>query len=275
MPTRRAILATSTFLASSRLAAQSILELPPPRPGIRFAYGASEVQFAELRVPAGPGPHPVAIVIHGGYWRARYDLRHIAHLCDALTRQGVATWSLEYRRIGNPGGGWPGTLDDVRAGALYLKTIAAEQSINIKRVVATGHSAGGQLALWLARQKVLVLRAVVPLAAVSNLRRAWELKLSDTVVSEFLGGSPREVPERYRAASPIELLPLNVPQRILHGASDDVVPIEMSREYAAAAKKSGDDSKLIEIAGAGHFELIDPRSTVWPMVASSMLDFLQ
>ena len=273
MPTRRAILATSTFL-SSGLAAQSILELPPPRPGIRFAYGASEVQFAELRVPAGPGPHPVAIVIHGGYWRAHYDLMHIAHLCDALTQQGIATWSLEYRRIGNPGGGWPGTLDDVRAGALYLKTIAAEHLIDMNRVVATGHSAGGQLALWLAKQKVLVLRGAVPLAAVSNLRRAWELKLSDSVVSEFLGGSPQEVPERYRAASPIELLALNVPQRILHGTSDDVVPVEMSREYAGAAKKSGDDSKLVEIAGAGHFELIDPRSTVWPIVTSNMLDLL-
>jgi acetyl esterase/lipase len=274
MPTRRAILAASTFPVSGALAAQSILELPPPRPGIRIAYGTSDVQFGELRIPTGTGPHPVVIVIHGGYWRARYDLTHISHLCDALTRHGVATWSLEYRRTGNPGGGWPGTLDDVRAGAQYLKTIAAERSLDIRRVVATGHSAGGQLALWLAKQKTLALRGVVPLAAVSGLRRAWELKLSDGAVSEFLGRSPNDVPDRYHAASPIELLPLGMRQRILHGTSDDVVPVRMSREYAAAAKRSGDDAKLVEVEGAGHFELIDPRSAAWPIVTSAVLDLL-
>jgi acetyl esterase/lipase len=274
MPTRRTFLAASTIMASPKLAAQSILDLPAPKPGIRFAYGPSEVQFAELRVPAGAGPHPVVILVHGGYWRARYDLAHLGHLCEALTRQGVATWSLEYRRIGNPGGGWPGTLDDVRAGALYLKRIASERSLDLKRVVATGHSAGGQLALWLAKQQALALRGVVPLAAVSDLRRAWELKLSDTAAGEFLGGSPQEYPERYRAASPIEFVPLGLPQRILHGTRDEVVPIEMSRTYAAAAKRSGDDSKLIEIAGAGHFEPIDPRSTAWPIVKSAVLDLL-
>ena len=275
MPTRRQFLAASTLMASPGLAAQSILDLPAPKPGVRFAYGPSPVQFAELRMPAGAGPHPVAILIHGGYWRARYDLTHLAHLCEALTRQGVATWSLEYRRIGNAGGAWPGTLDDVRAGALYLKRIAAERSLDLKRVVASGHSAGGQLALWLAKQQALALRGVVPLAAVSDLRRAWELKLSDNAAGEFLGGSPKELPKRYRAASPIEFVPLGLPQRILHGMNDDVVPIEMSRAYASAAKRSGDDAKLVEIAGAGHFELIDPRSNAWPVVESAVLELLE
>lgn len=266
-------MATPAFLASS-LPAQSILQLPPPGGGIRLAYGPDEFQFAELRLPARAGPHPVAIVIHGGYWRARYDLAHIAHFCDALTRQGIAAWSLEYRRVGNHGGGWPGTLDDVRAGALHLPKIAAERSLDLKRVVATGHSAGGQLALCLAKQKALALRGVVPLAAVSDLRRAWEWKLSDTAVAEFLGGSPLEVPQRYRAASPAELLPLGAPQRILHGSSDDVVPIQINREYATAAKKSGDDAQLVEIAGAGHFDLIDPRSAAWTAVKSNLLALL-
>ena len=254
---------------------QTILELAPPQPGTLFGYGPGDFQFAELRMPAGTGPHPIAIVIHGGYWRARYDLTHIAHLCDALTHHGVATWSLEYRRIGNPGGGWPGTLDDVRLGAQHLKRIAADRSLDIERVVAMGHSAGGQLALWLAKLKTVALRGVIPLAAVSDLRRAWELKLSDTAAGEFLGGAPQDVPERYDAASPIEFLPLDMPQRILHGISDDEVPIEMSRIYADAAKRSGDDSTLVEVADAGHFELIDPRSSAWPIVKSAVLDLLR
>jgi acetyl esterase/lipase len=270
MTTRRAFLA-----APVALAAQGILEIPPAAPGIRIAYGPDEFQFGELRSPSGSGPHPVAIVIHGGYWRARYDLAHIGHLCEAITRLGVATWSLEYRRIGNRGGGWPGTFDDIRAGAGHVKKIAAERSLDLQRVIATGHSAGGQLVLWLAKQKELALRGVMPLAPVADLRRAWELKLSNTVVADFLGGSPAEVPARYRAASPVEMVPLGVPQRVLHGLKDDIVPIELSRTFVAAAKESGDDAKLIEVAAAGHFELIDPRSEAWPVVKGTLADLLK
>ena len=275
MTTRRVFLAAPILTVTRPLAAQSILDVPPAPRGERLAYGPDENQFGELRVPVGRGPHPVAIVIHGGYWRARYDLAHIGHLCEAITKQGLATWSLEYRRIGNPGGGFPGTLDDVRSGAAHLKRIAMERSLDLERVVATGHSAGGQLVLWLAKQKELALRGIVPLAPVADLRRAWELKLSNTVVADFLGGSPQQVSERYRAASPIELVPLGVAQRVLHGATDDVVPIEISRAYVAAAKKSGDDARLIEVAGAGHFELIDPRSDAWPVVKSTILDLVK
>jgi acetyl esterase/lipase len=205
-------------------------------------------------------------VIHGGYWRAGYDLAHIGHLCEALTRQGLATWSLEYRRIGNPRGGWPGTLDDVRTGAAHLEKISAERSLDLKRVVAMGHSAGGHLVLWLAKQNAIALRGLVALAPVADLRRAWELKLSNTVVADLLGGSPQDLPDRYRSASPIE---------VLHGANDDIVPLEISRQYVAAAKKNGDDSRLIEVAGAGHFELIDPRSSAWPAVKGAVLELVK
>jgi dipeptidyl aminopeptidase/acylaminoacyl peptidase len=192
----------------------SMQDVAPAPPGTRIPYSRGEFQFGELRVPSGSGPHPVAIVIHGGYWRARYDLTEVGHLCQAVTRQGLATWSLEYRRIGNPGGGWPGTLDDVRTGAAHLEKIAAERSLDLKRVVAMGHSAG-------------------------------------------------------------ELVPLGVAQRVLHGENDDIVPLEISRRYVAAAKKSGDDSKLIEVAGAGHFELIDPRSSAWPVVQEAVIELVK
>jgi acetyl esterase/lipase len=253
------------------LTAQSILDLPPPPAGEHIAYGPGEFQFGELRVPSGPGPHPVAIVIHGGYWRAAYDLKHIGHLCEALTRAGMAAWSLEYRRLGNPGGGWPGTFDDVKAGAAHLTTIARAKGIDLNRVIAMGHSAGGQLALWLGRQNALALRGVVALAPVADLRRAWELKLSNNVVEELLGGSPDEVPERYRSASPMEMLPLGVRQRIMHGDRDNVVPVSISRGYVAAARKAGDDATLTEPPGAGHFELIDPKSQAWGAVRERAL----
>jgi acetyl esterase/lipase len=252
----------------------SMQDVAPAPPGTRIAYSRGEFQFGELRVPSGSGPHPVAIVIHGGYWRARYDLTEVGHLCEAVTRQGLATWSLEYRRIGNPGGGWPGTLDDVRTGGAHLEKIAAERSLDLKRVVAMGHSAGGHLVLWLAKQNAIALRGIVALAPVADLRRAWELKLSDTVVANLLGGSPQDLSDRYRSASPIELVPLGVAQRVLHGTHDDVVPLEISRRYVAAAKKSGDDSKLIEVAGAGHFELIDPQSSAWPVVKEAVLELV-
>ena len=113
------------FLGPQALVAQSILEIPAASPGLHIAYGSGEFQFGELYMPEGKGPHPVAIVIHGGYWRARYDLRHIGHFCIALARAGMAAWSLEYRRLGNAGGGFPGTFDDVRAGAEYLEKIGA------------------------------------------------------------------------------------------------------------------------------------------------------
>jgi acetyl esterase/lipase len=253
---------------------QDVLGWPSAPPGTRIAYGCCDFQFGEFRMPPGTGPHPVAIVIHGGYWRAAHDLTEVGHLCDEVTRQGLATWSLEYRRLGNPGGGWPGTFDDVRTGAAHLEKIAAERSLDLRRVVAVGHSAGGHLVLWLAKQNAITLRGLVALAPVADLRRAWELKLSETVVADLLGGSPQNLPDRYWSASPIELVPLSVAQRVLHGANDDVVPMEISRRYVAAAKKSGDDSKLIEVAGAGHFELIDPRSSAWPVVKDAVLELL-
>jgi acetyl esterase/lipase len=275
MTTRRVLLTFPLALNIRSSAAQSILDIAPPPPGRRIAYGSGEFQFAELRLPAGNGPHPVAIVIHGGYWRAQYDLAHIGHLCTALAREGVAAWSLEYRRLGNPGGGWPGTFDDVRAGAEHLLKIAGEYHLDRTRVLATGHSAGGQLALWLAKQRAIALRGVVPLAPVADLRRAWELRLSSNVVNDLLGGSPTEFPDRYRAASPIELVPLGVPQRLLHGTDDDVVPVSISQGYVAAARKAGDDATLEEIPGAGHFELIDPRSKAWTTVRNSLLALVQ
>jgi acetyl esterase/lipase len=256
----------AAVVAARYAMSQDILDLPPPKADARIAYGDDPNQFGDLRMPAGKGPHPVVVFIHGGYWRAEYDLAHTGHLCAALTRAGCATWNLEYRRVGQPGGGYPGTMDDVRNGALHARKLSETHPLDMNRVVVAGHSAGGQLALWLAAQKAIPLQRVVPLAAVSDLRRAWTLRLSGGIAAEYLGGTPEQVPDRYASSSPIQLLPIAVPQRVLHGTKDPIVPFEMSQQFARASK----NATLVPIEGAGHFELIDPRSTAWSVVLKNM-----
>lgn len=260
----------------------SVLGRTPPPRDLRIIYGDAPEQFADLRLPAAEPPFPALAFIHGGFWRAQYDLLHAGHLCAAFTAAGVATWNIEYRRLGNEGGGWPGTFLDVAAALDALFDRAAELGIDPERVVVAGHSAGGHLALWSAglgrvpesseiRATPLPLRAAVSLAGVVDLREAWRLGLSGGVVRELLGGTPDELPERYSAASPIELAPLGLPQLLVHGERDDIVPIAISEGHFAAAREQGDDVTLFALPEADHFAVIDPESPVWPEMQAAIL----
>ncbi len=253
-----------------------ILTQPPPPADARLPYGPDPNQFLDLRLPSPKVAKPYALVvnIHGGYWRAKYNLDHAGHLCAALTSNGLATANLEYRRIGNEGGAWPGTFADIRSAYHFLLQNAKIHNVDPQRIVIMGHSAGGQLALCLAAHEAAVTR-VVSLAGVVDLQRAYQLHLSNDAVVEFLRGKPSEVPDHYREADPMELSIPQARQWLIHGASDDTVPPDFSRDYVAAKqKRSGkekEDAYLLEITGAGHFDLIDPSTQAWKQVEATVL----
>lgn len=251
-----------------------ILQLPPPPADARISYGTDRYQFGEVRLPKGRGPFPLVMNIHGGFWRARYDLSHAGHLCAALTARGLVTWNVEYRRVGNPGGGWPGTFEDIRNAYRFAPQLGKRYDLDLGKLVVMGHSAGGQLALCLAAHEP-PLKRVVSLAGVVDLQQAWELHVGNDAVVDFLGGKPSEVPEHYAEADPMKLsLPRSTTQWLIHGAADDIVPSYFSRNYAQEKKQRGADVHYSEISTAGHFELIDPRSRAWPDVESTVLHLM-
>ncbi len=230
------------------------------------AYGEAADQVGDLRLPDGPGPHPTAVVIHGGFWRAAYTRANTAAISVALARAGWATWNLEYRR----GGGHEPTLEDVAAGTDALARLPAP--LELRRAVAIGHSAGGHLALWLASTGRVA--GAVGLAAVCDLTAAARDHLGSDAVVEFLGGTPAEVPDAYRAADPALLLPLGVPQVLAHGTEDDRVPISQSRLYGERAREAGDACHVLELEGADHFDVIDPRSAAWSAIQDALREIM-
>ncbi len=276
------LLLATTVAAQTPMTSQDLLALPQPAADVTMAYGAAPQQFAELRLPKGPGPHPVVVVLHGGCWQTPWGLDHIRSFCAAVTAEGHATWSLEYRRLGDPGGGWPGTFEDVARGADHLRQVAREHPLDLDRVVAVGHSAGGHLALWLAaRPRVpdgtplrgdspLALRGVVSLAGIPDLREGARRSVCGDAIPRLLGGPPAEHEDRIRLGSPRELLPLGVPQRLVCGSRDGIVPPELSTEYADAAQRAGDPVDVHIVRGAGHFELVNPDSGAWPAVRAAL-----
>jgi len=210
------------------------------------------------------------VVVHGGYWRARYDRSLMTELCLDLAARGIAAWNLEYRRVG-AGGGWPQTFDDVAAGVDALAQLDAP--LDLERVVAVGHSAGGHLAFWAAARPTLPpdapgarpqvrIRAAVSQAGVLDLGLASILPPSDEPTRALLG-APQWNTERYAIASPRERVPFGIPQLVLHGDRDDLVSPRIAESYARAAVSAGDACELVLLPGTGHFEHLDPRSEAW------------
>ncbi|MBI5764399.1 MAG: alpha/beta hydrolase [Planctomycetes bacterium] len=264
-----------------------VLALKAAPPTARIAYGDGPQQFGELRIPEGKGPHPVVVLIHGGCWLAEVaDLTYFSPMAETLTKRGVATWNIEYRRIGNEGGGWPGTFLDVGRATDHLRVIAKQYALDLDRVVVAGHSAGGHLALWIAARKKLdkaselFVKDPLPVAGVVNLSGPGDLATfgsdpkhacGEDTIRRLLGGGPKDVPSRYRDASPTMLLPLGVPQVCISGLRDQAVPFGHGKAHTEAARKAGDDARFVELPEAGHFEVIAPTSDSWRSVEQELV----
>ncbi len=263
---------------------EEVLAQPIHVPGERITYGHLPEQFGNLRIPAGAGKFPVVILIHGGCWLADYDLSYMEPLASALTAQGYTTWNIEYRRLGDSGGGWPGTFSDVQHAAQFLGTLAARYPLDLERVSVVGHSSGGQLALWLAAESrhrgrdgegAILLRSVVSLAGITDLRtyRNGPSGSCHSGVDERLGGSPALYADRYGNASPLERLPLGVRQFIIQGRRDNVVDTNSVIRYVKAARKAGDSVQLLNLDG-GHFDVVMPAGPAFQVLKSALQDSL-
>ena len=269
----------------------------PVAPGERLSYGSGALQFGELRVPAGPGSHPVAILVHGGCWLAKLgqlpeaatSLDLLRPLSAALAQNGIATWNVEYRRLGNDGGGWPGTFEDLARATDYLRELAPKRQLDLQRVVLVGHSSGGHLALWLAARHKLpadsALHTASPLrvAGVVDIDGPPDLEsviaierqvCGAPVVEQLLGGTPAELPGRYRQASATGLLPIGTKQELLIGDKLTAQWIESIKSYGTAAKNAGDPVTVTMLQNAGHFDGLNPKAPAWETVLASIRSIL-
>jgi acetyl esterase/lipase len=220
------------------------------------------------------------VLIHGGFWRQIYTKRLMHRMAEAVVAHGWVAYNVEYRRVGPLGqGGWPQTFDDVSAA---IGALAGVKGVDLGRVVTCGHSAGGHLALWAASGRVTAtarvaaveppvqVRAAISLAGVVDLEEAARRNLGGGAVQGLLGGGPDELPDRYRAASPAALLPLGIPQVLVHGLDDTAVPSSMSADYAERARSLGDDATFVPIPATGHMEMIDPGGAAFGEVLACM-----
>lgn len=237
------------------------------KPALVERYGPDDLRRGELRLPRGEGPFPVAVLIHGGCWTAAMDdMTGLAPLADALTARGFATWNVEYRRLGNPGGGWPGTFEDIDGAVDHVRDLARRYPLDLKRVIVVGHSAGAHLALWAASRPRLKDKIAganpLPLAAVAAIDGPGDLApfaagidkqvCGAPVIAPLMGGTPAERPAEYRLASPQDNLPLHTRQLLVQASLG-----ELMQPYVAAARRSGDPVETLA-AGTDHFDIITP-----------------
>jgi len=278
---------TRTPITFSQLLAQ-----PRAASDHRLSYGPDALQFGELWLPGGSGRHPVIVLIHGGCRRADLPgLELMGYMAADLRRRGYAVWNLEYRRIGHPGGGYPGSFRDVAAGLDHLRAIAPQYDLDLRRVVVSGHSAGGHLALWTAGRdrlpsgsplyaaQPLPIRGVVSLAGIADLdayrRTGPEACGGPSTIDNLVGRAEAGDRDVFADTSPPALLPLGDRQVVISGALDPIVPVRFGQDYAATAAASGDPARSLVLAGAGHFELIDPTSAIWPQVVDAYAALLR
>jgi acetyl esterase/lipase len=270
----------ATVVAAAQLPARIVDATPVPEGFETLHYGSDPLQYGRLRLPGSQGRVPVVVIVHGGCWADHLpgkhpppDLSLMEPLSVALTNGGVATWNIEYRRAGSPGGGWPNTYLDLSHAVDYLRAVAVRDRLDLSRVFVVGHSSGGQLALWLgARAKLpansavhtsdpLAIQEIIDIDGPPDLVSAQPVETQYCpmpAVTQFMQGTPAEQPTRYRDGSAGAYLPLHIPQLIISGGLLHHVGT-LDTDYKAAAEAKGDSVSIVPVDG-GHFELVDPSS---------------
>lgn len=247
------------------------MNLPSLPETAKISYGPAPQQHAELRLPEGAGPFPVVVVIHGGCWVEYATAEYTRHIASALTKEGWATWNLEYRRANDEGGGFPGTFRDAVSGVDALAGAASKYHLDISKAVVIGHSAGGQLALYSAHKSKLPLRGAISLGGIVDMRAYSKGGPKDCVSGELrvMGGAPDQHPERYAEVSPAELLPLRVPHVLVWGGQDTIVPQSLFTDYEARSK-----AEIVRVPQANHHALCSADGPGWSQIVAAIRKLL-
>lgn len=279
----------STFLPALVSAAPmklaDYMALNGPSPTARVSYGAAPSQYAELFLPQGVGPFPVAVLVHGGCWTEKFGgIVQLRNMAGALAARGIAVWNVEYRRVDEAGGGYPGMYEDMHAALDTLAAQASAHRLDLGRVVAVGHSAGGQLVQWIAgraripassplhRASMLPVRAVVSLGGLADLRREHALiKESCGRDTPELAGLPSTSrPDVYADTNAAELLPNGSHTILVTGELDTISPPRVAHDYAARARAAGDGAEVVILPGASHYDEVAATSPSWPLVMAAI-----
>ncbi|MEX5744352.1 alpha/beta hydrolase [Massilia sp. X63] len=261
------------------------LALVGPAPTARIPYGEAPSQYAELFLPPGSGPFPVAVLVHGGCWTSNFGgIAQLRNMAGALAARGIAVWNVEYRRTDEAGGGYPGTYQDMHAALDLLAAQAGRYPLDLERLVAVGHSAGGQLVQWMAgraripaasplhRAQTLKVPAVVSLGGLADLRNeAALIKSSCGRDSAELAGVPGPGrPDVFVDTNAAELLPNGSRTWLVTGELDTISPPRVARDYAARARKAGDHAEVVILPGASHYDEVAASSPAWPQVLATI-----
>ena len=288
-PLLAAALAAGTLATASTCAAgaakpmtlDDYLALTGPAPSAHLAYGPAPSQYAELFLPAGSGPFPVAVLVHGGCWTGKFGgITQLRNMAGALAARGIAVWNVEYRRTDEPGGGYPGTYQDMHAALALLAAQAPARRLDLGRIVAVGHSAGGQLVQWIAgraripassplyRPNPLPVPAVVSLGGLADLRN--EAALIETScgrgTAELAGTPGPGRPDVFADTNAAELAPNGSRTWLVTGELDTISPPRVAHDYAARVRKLGDHAEVVILPGASHYDEVAATSPAWPQV---------
>ena len=286
MPLHATLIATALLAAvQSAVAAPMTLDqylaLNGPQPTAQIAYGPAPSQYAQLFRPEGKGPFPVVVLVHGGCWTVQFGgIRQMRNVANALSEQGIAVWNVEYRRVDEEGGGYPGTYQDMHAALDSLQSHASQYQLDTSRILAMGHSAGGQLVQWIAgrsqlpktsplyREKFLQINNIISLGGLADLRHEEQLIKSscDRDIAELAGSASSERPDIYSDTNAAALLPNGTRTVLITGELDAISPPRVAHDYAAKAVKAGDHAEVLILPGASHYDEIAATSPAWKMV---------